>query len=58
METHISELILLEADAIPVLVDKKLRAPNEMPLGPDGIQRLFTQSGVVTAQTVESILGE
>lgn len=56
METDVSEVVLLTADAIVAIVDAKLRSPLEVTLGPDGIQRLFTQSGVLTAEMVRENL--
>jgi hypothetical protein len=56
METDVSEVVLLTADAIVAIVDAKLRSPLEVTLGPDGIQRLFTQSGVLTAEMVREYL--
>jgi hypothetical protein len=39
------------------MVDAKLRDPHQVTLGPDGLQRLFTNSGVLTADDVREILG-
>ena len=58
METDISEVSLLEADALVALVDVKLRNPQQVTLGPDGIQRLFSRSGIVTAEDVREALEE
>ena len=44
-------------DALVEMVDAKLRAPLQITLGPDGLQRLFSDSGVVTAEKVKAILG-
>jgi hypothetical protein len=44
METHVNEVVLMEADSLVTLVDVKLRAPNQISLGPDGIQRVFSAS--------------
>jgi len=56
METDISEVVLLEAKALVAAVDAKLRAPLQVTLGPDGIQRLFSSSGVVTEGTVQQYI--
>lgn len=57
METDISEVILMEADALVAMVDMKLRAPPHVTLGPDGLQRLFTISTVLTADAVKEMMG-
>jgi hypothetical protein len=57
METEISEVVLLEAEALVAIVDLKLRDPLQLPLGPDGLQRLFSVSGVVTPTDVQETLG-
>ena len=57
METDISEVVLVEAEALVVMVDAKLRDPNQLTLGPDGLQRLFCKSGILTAQDVREELG-
>jgi hypothetical protein len=56
METDISEVCLLEAAALVAMVDVKLRDPLHVSLGPDGIQRLFSSSGIVTAEIVRQSL--
>lgn len=56
METDVSEVILLEADALVAMVEARLRAPREVTLGPDGLQRLFTNSGVLTAESIREML--
>jgi len=57
METYISEVILIEADALVEMVDARLRSPLQISLGPDGLQRLFSLSGILTANKVrEEIL--
>jgi hypothetical protein len=56
METDVSEVTLLEADALVAMVDAKLRDPLQITLGPDGLQRLFTVSGVLTEGTVREQL--
>jgi small ligand-binding sensory domain FIST len=52
METDVSEVILLDAEALVAIVDAKLRAPLQLTLGPDGLQRLFAKSGGLTAAMV------
>jgi hypothetical protein len=56
METEVSEVILLEAEALVAIVEAKLRAPLQLTLGPDGIQRLFTMGPLLTARTVRDYL--
>ena len=50
MDTDVNEVVLVEAEALVALVDMKLRDPRQLTLGPDGLQRLFTVSGIVTAE--------
>ena len=57
METDTNEVCLLEAGALTAMVDAKLRNPLQVTLGPDGLQRLFCSSGVVTADDVVKLLG-
>lgn len=57
METDTNEVCLLEAGALVAMVDVKLRNPLGVSLGPDGLQRLFSSSGVVTADHVQRLLG-
>ncbi len=56
METDVSEVILLESTAIVAMVDAKLRSPQQLSLGPDGIQRLFTNSSVLNTEIVNEML--
>jgi hypothetical protein len=56
METDISEVCLLEADALVAMVDAKLRNPLQVDLGPDGIQRLFNNGGIITVEKVRENL--
>ncbi|WP_417746686.1 restriction endonuclease FokI C-terminal domain-containing protein [Rosistilla oblonga] len=56
METEISEVCLLEASALVSIVDAKLRDPLQVSLGPDGVQRLFSTSGIVNVETVRQNL--
>ncbi|WP_124835734.1 hypothetical protein [Burkholderia sp. Bp9031] len=57
METDISEVCLVEADAFVTMIDAKLRDPNLLTLGPDGMQRLFCKSGLLTSEDVREELG-
>jgi hypothetical protein len=57
METGISEVCLVTAEALVAMVDARLRDPLQVTLGPDGLQRLFSTSGIVTAETVRDTLG-
>ena len=52
METHISEVCLVEAEALVSMVETKLRDPLHVTLGPDGLQRLFSVSGIIRAEHV------
>lgn len=57
MDTHVSEVCLVEAAALVAMVDAKLREPQQITLGPDGLQRLFCTSGVLSADNVRDALG-
>ncbi len=52
METDVNEVCLIEAEALVAIVDQKLRSPLTISLGPDGVQRLFSSSGIVTVSDV------
>jgi len=56
METDVNEVCLIEADALVAMVDAKLRDPQQVSLGPDGLQRLFCQSGLMTGEDVRDTL--
>jgi hypothetical protein len=56
METDVSKVILVEAEALVAIVDAKLRAPLQIGLWPDGLQRLFTSSGILPTETVRNLL--
>jgi len=56
METDVNEVCLVEADALVAMVEARMRSPREVSLGPDGLQRLFSVSGVLTADTVRENL--
>ena len=53
MDTDVNEVLLLEAEALVAMVDVKLRDPLQITLGSDGIQHLFSNSGVITPQMVK-----
>lgn len=55
MDTDVNEVILLEAEALVAMVDAKLRDPLQVTLGPDGFQRLYSVSGVLTADDVRGL---
>ncbi len=55
MDTDVNEVILLEADALVAMVDLKLRDPHQVTLGPEGLQRLFASSGILTAEDVREM---
>lgn len=57
METDIAEVCLVTADALVAMVEAKLRDPLGLSLGSDGLQRLFSTSGVISSETVRSMLG-
>lgn len=58
METYVNEVALVEADALVAMVDAKLRDPHQISLGSDGLQRLFSIGGVITANMVrEQLIG-
>src|SRR5659263_38182 len=58
METYVNEVSLVEADALVAMVDAKLRDPHQINLGSDGLQRLFSIGGVITAKMVrEQLIG-
>ncbi len=57
MDTDINEVCLVEADALVLMIDAKLRDPRQFSLGPDGLQRLFCRSGLLTADMVREELG-
>lgn len=56
METDVNEVILVEAEAIVAMVDAKLRDPILTSLGADGLQRLFSTSGILKAEFVREQL--
>ena len=56
METDVNEVGLIEASALVTMVDAKLRSPLQITLGPDGLQRLFSVSGIINAEIVSEQL--
>ena len=56
METNVNEVSLVDVDALVSMVDIKLREPLQITLGPDGLQRLFSISGIITADMVREQL--
>jgi hypothetical protein len=52
MQTDVNEVCLLEATALVAIVNLKLRAPLTVTLGPDGLQQLFSSSGLVKVDDV------
>jgi hypothetical protein len=56
METDVNEVCLVEAEALTAMVEAKMRSPREVSLGPDGLQRLFSVSGVLSADVVRKTL--
>lgn len=56
METDVSEVVLVEVEAIVEMVDAKLRSPLEVTLGSDGFQQLFAVSGLLTEENVRELL--
>ncbi|MDA7950826.1 MAG: hypothetical protein MPJ24_04985 [Pirellulaceae bacterium] len=57
METDVSEVCLIEAEALVAMIDLKLRDPQQVTLGPDGVQRIFSNSGSINANDVRNVLG-
>jgi hypothetical protein len=56
METDVNEVCLIEAEALVSMVDAKLRSPLQITLGSDGLQQLFANSGILTAENVREFL--
>ena len=56
METEVNEVCLVEADALVAMVDAKMRHPYDVSLGPDGLQRFFSGSGVLSAELIRATL--
>jgi hypothetical protein len=56
MDTDVNEVCLVEADALVAMVDARMRHPQEVSLGPDGLQRIFSVSGVLSADLIREAL--
>jgi hypothetical protein len=56
IETEAREVLLIEAAALLVLLEGKLRDPS-LTLGPDGVQRLLASSGPVTEADAREFIG-
>ena len=56
IHTGINEVCLLEATALVAMVDRKLRDPLAVTLGSDGLQQLFSSSGLVKDEDVREYL--
>jgi hypothetical protein len=56
METDVNEVCLVEVDALVAMVEARMRSPREVSLGPDGLQRLFSVSGILSAEAVRENL--
>lgn len=56
METDVNEVCLVEADALVAMVDAKMRHPHDVSPGPDGLQRFFSASGVLSAELIRATL--
>lgn len=56
MNTDINEVCLMEAGALVAIVDQKLRDPTQISLGPDGVQRLFSTSGILTEADINNLV--
>lgn len=56
METDVNEVCLIEAEALVAIVDAKMRDQRQVTLGPDGLQRLFSDSGVLTENIIRTTL--
>lgn len=55
IDTPVNEVILAEVDALLAMVENKLRDPM-INLGPESLQRLFANSGVLTETIVRNYL--
>lgn len=56
MDTDAREILLVEAGALVALLEAKLRDPT-LTLGPDGVQRLLADSGILTEADVREFQG-
>jgi len=57
MDTHVNEVVLIEANALVAIVHTKLRESRALTLGSDGVQQLFAESGVLRAEDVKELAG-
>jgi hypothetical protein len=55
MDTDIKEVCLIESEALVEMVDAKMHDPRQVTLGPDGLQRLFSDGGVLTGEMVRTM---
>jgi len=56
IETDVKEVLFVEASALLVLLEGKFRNP-ELTLGPDGLQRLLTSSGILSEADAREFVG-
>jgi hypothetical protein len=56
MDTDVREVLLVEATALVSLLEAKLRDPL-LTLGPEGIQRLLADSGILSEADVKEFQG-
>jgi hypothetical protein len=56
METDVNEVCLVEADALVAMVDAKMRFPQDVSLGPEGLQRFFSVSGILSGELIRGTL--
>lgn len=56
METDVREVLLVEASALVALLETKLRDPM-LTLGPEGIQRLLADSGILSEADIKEFQG-
>ncbi len=56
MDTDVREILLVEATALLTLLEGKFRNSG-LTLGPDGVQRLLTSSGMLTEADIREFLG-
>jgi len=55
IETNVREILLVESNALLILLEEKLRNPD-FDLGPNGIQRLLVSSGILSTADVREFL--
>jgi hypothetical protein len=56
IDTDVREVLLVEANALLALLDGRRRNPD-LDLGPDGVQRLLADSGLLTDADIREFLG-